>query len=207
MRVRRDPAERLREISEMDRQLWAQGIVFAGMDEAGRGPLAGPVSAGCVVMPQEPLLPGIDDSKGISEKRRETLYEQIMETAVYAEVGFASVEEIERYNILEATKLAMYRAAEAAPCGLFLIDGNMDGIVVPGEFRSIISGDSRCYSIAAASIIAKVERDRLMRALDEEYPQYGFDKHKGYGTAAHVAAIREYGPCPAHRNLFIRNFV
>lgn len=190
----------------MDAEYWAQGVVFAGMDEAGRGPLAGPVAAGCVVMPQEPLIPGIDDSKKVSPKKREALYEQIMQHALFAKVGLASVEEIDAVNILEATKLAMARAAEGAPCGLFLIDGNREDIRVPGRAQAVVGGDARCYSIAAASILAKVTRDRLMLALDAQYPQYGFAAHKGYGTAAHIAAIRALGPCPAHRRLFIRNF-
>ncbi len=205
--MRKTAAERLSEITEMDRGLWAQGIVFAGIDEAGRGPLAGPVAAGCCIMPAEPLLPGVDDSKKISEKKREALYEQILETAVYARVGFASAREIDELNILGATRLAMSRAAADAPCGLFLVDGTVDGLDVRGEQRAIVHGDALCYSIAAAAILAKVSRDRLMRELDGQYPQYGFAKHKGYGTAEHIAALRQYGPCPEHRALFIRKFV
>lgn len=205
--MRKTAAERLSEITEMDRGLWAQGIVFAGIDEAGRGPLAGPVAAGCCIMPAEPLLPGVDDSKKISEKKREALYEQILETAVYARVGFASAREIDELNILGATRLAMSRAAADAPCGLFLVDGTVDGLTVRGEQRAIVHGDALCYSIAAAAILAKVSRDRLMRELDGQYPQYGFAKHKGYGTAEHIAALRQYGPCPEHRALFIRKFV
>lgn len=204
--MRKTAEERLIEITTPDRELWAQGIVFAGLDEAGRGPLAGPVSAGCVVMPSEPLILGIDDSKKLSEKKREALYDKILETAIFAQVGLASVEEIEQLNILEATRLAMARAAEGAPCGLFLLDA-MGGVMLPGEQRSIVHGDALCYTIAAASILAKVTRDRLMQDLDAQYPQYGFAKHKGYGTAAHIAAIREHGLCPAHRSLFIRKFV
>ena len=205
--MRKTAAERLSEITEMDRGLWAQGVVFAGIDEAGRGPLAGPVSAGCCIMPAEPLIPGIDDSKKLSEKKREALYEQILETAVYARVGYASAREIDELNILGATRLAMSRAAADAPCGLFLVDGTVDGLDVHGEQRAIVHGDALCYSIAAAAILAKVSRDRLMRELDEKYPQYGFAKHKGYGTAEHIAALRQYGPCLEHRALFIRKFV
>ena len=204
--MRKTAAERLTEITEIDRGLWAQGVVFAGIDEAGRGPLAGPVAAGCCVMPAEPLLPGVDDSKKLSEKKREALYEQILETAVYAQVAYATAEEIDKLNILEATRLAMARAAADAPCGLFLLDA-MERVPLPGEQRAIIHGDALCYSIAAASILAKVARDRLMRELDEKYPQYGFAKHKGYGTAEHIAALRQYGPCPEHRSLFVRKFV
>lgn len=204
--MRKTAAERLIEISARDRQIWAEGIVFAGIDEAGRGPLAGPVVAGCAVMPAEPLLQGVDDSKKVSEKKREALYEQIMATAVFANVGIATVEEIDRLNILQATKLAMARAAKGAPCTLFVLDA-MEGVALPGEQRSVIHGDSLYYSIAAASILAKVARDRMMRALDAEYPVYGFAGHKGYGTGAHIAALRAHGPCPAHRALFIRNFL
>lgn len=204
--MRKTADERLNEITEMDRGLWTQGVVFAGVDEAGRGPLAGPVAAGCCVMPAEPLLPGVDDSKKLSEKKREALYEQILETAVYARVAYATAEEIDELNILEATRLAMARAAADAPCGLFLLDA-MEHVPLPGEQRAIIHGDALCYSIAAASILAKVARDRLMRELDEKYPQYGFAKHKGYGTAEHIAALRQYGPCPEHRSLFVRKFV
>lgn len=204
--MKKDYAARLEEISATDRELWQMGRAFAGIDEAGRGPLAGPVAAACVVMPPEPLLLYVDDSKKVTEKRREMLYDQIMETAVYARVVLASPEEIDRYNILNATKHAMEEAAKDAPCDLFLVDA-IDKLHVPGETRGIIHGDAVCYSIAAASILAKVTRDRLMRELDAQYPQYGFAKHKGYGTAQHIAALREYGPCPAHRRSFIGNFV
>lgn len=204
--MKKDYAARLAEISATDRELWQMGRVFAGIDEAGRGPLAGPVAAACVVMPPEPLLLHVDDSKKVTEKRREMLYDKIMETAVYARVVLASPEEIDRYNILNATKHAMEEAAKDAPCDLFLVDA-IDRLRVPGETRGIIHGDAVCYSIAAASILAKVTRDRLMRELDQQYPQYGFAKHKGYGTAQHIAALREYGPCPAHRRSFIGNFV
>ena len=204
--MKKDWNARLIEISETDREIWQTGRVFAGIDEAGRGPLCGPVAAACVVMPKEPLLLYVDDSKKLSEKRREALYEQILETAVYAKVILASPEEIDRVNILNATKNAMAMAAKDAPCDLFLVDA-IDRLDVPGEVRGIIHGDALCYSIAAASILAKVTRDRLMRELDEQYPMYGFAKNKGYGTAQHIAALKEYGPCPAHRRSFIGNFV
>ena len=197
---------RLREISQTDRELWTAGTVFAGIDEAGRGPLCGPVAAACVVMPPEPLLLYVDDSKTIPEKRREMLYEQIMRTAVYAKVELAGAEEIDRDNILRATRRAMADAAREAPCSLYLVDA-VKSLDLPGEVRGIIHGDALCYSIAAASILAKVTRDRLMREWDEQYPQYGFAKNKGYGTAQHIAALREYGPCPIHRRTFIGKFV
>ena len=204
--MKKDWNARLIEISETDREIWQTGRVLAGIDEAGRGPLCGPVAAACVVMPKEPLLLYVDDSKKLSEKRREALYEQILETAVYAKVILASPEEIDRVNILNATKNAMAMAAKDAPCDLFLVDA-IDKLDVPGEVRGIVHGDALCYSIAAASILAKVTRDRLMRELDEQYPMYGFAKNKGYGTAQHIAALKEYGPCPAHRRSFIGNFV
>ena len=133
--MRKTAAERLTEITEIDRGLWVQGVVFAGIDEAGRGPLAGPVAAGCCVMPAEPLLPGVDDSKKLSEKKREALYEQILETTVYARVAYATAEEIDELNILEATRLAMARAAADAPCRLFLLDA-MERVPLPGEQRA-----------------------------------------------------------------------
>ena len=204
--MKKDWNARLVEISATDREIWETGRAFAGIDEAGRGPLCGPVAAACVVMPKEPLLLYVDDSKKLTEKRREALYDQILETAVYARVILASPEEIDRVNILNATKNAMALAAKDAPCDLFLVDA-IDRLDVAGEVRGIVHGDALCYSIAAASILAKVTRDRLMRELDEMYPQYGFAKNKGYGTAQHIAALKEYGPCPAHRHSFIGNFV
>ena len=204
--MKKDYNARLLEISQTDREIWQTGRVFAGIDEAGRGPLCGPVAAACVVMPPEPLLLYVDDSKKVTEKRREILYEKILETAVYAQVILASPEEIDRVNILNATKNAMALAAKDAPCDLFLVDA-IDKLNVPGEVRGLVHGDALCYSIAAASILAKVTRDRLMRELDEQYPQYGLARNKGYGTAEHIAALKEYGPCPAHRRSFIGNFV
>ncbi len=198
--------ERLNTLVQTDRPLWEAGIRFAGMDEAGRGPLVGNVVAGCVVMPPEPLLLWVDDSKKLSPQRREKVFEEIMANALFVGVGQASPEEIDQYNILQATKMAMRRAAENAPADLFLIDA-VQGLGLPGEERGIIHGDALCYSIAAASIVAKVTRDRQMEELDAQYPGYGFAQHKGYGTAQHIAALRELGPCPAHRRSFITHFV
>lgn len=181
------------------------GLVVAGMDEAGRGPLVGNVVTACVVMPPEPLLIWVDDSKKLSEKRRELLYDQIMETALFVGVGMASPEEIDRINILEATKNAMRRAAESAPAGVFLIDA-VKNLGLPGQEVPIIKGDATSYSIAAASIIAKVTRDRQLRELDRQYPEYGFAQNKGYGTAAHIEALRRLGPTPEHRRSFIGHF-
>lgn len=198
--------ERLRILTQTDLPLWEAGVVFAGMDEAGRGPLAGNVVAACVAMPKAPLLPWVDDSKKLSPARREKVYAEIMQTALYVGVGQATPEEIDQMNILEATKAAMRRAAEQVPASLFLIDA-VSGLHLKGEERGIIHGDALCYSIAAASIVAKVTRDRQLLALDAEYPGYGFAQHKGYGTPQHIAALRALGPCPAHRRSFIGHFL
>ena len=190
---------------EMERELHAEGIgLICGVDEAGRGPLAGPVCAAAVILPPEAELPGLNDSKKLSEKKREQLFPEIQRLALAWSVAFASVEEIEARNILGATMLAMNRAISGLSLRpeLALIDGNRNReIQVPS--RCVVHGDARCASIAAASILAKVSRDRLMVELAREYPQYGFDRHKGYGTRAHYAALREYGPCPAHRPSFL----
>lgn len=204
--MRKSPQERLNELTQVDLPLWAAGRAFAGIDEAGRGPLAGPVVAACVVMPPQPLLPGVDDSKKLSEKRREALFDAVHGCARFVGVGVATAREIDELNILQATRLAMARASHGAPCDLFLVDA-IDRLDVPGEVRGIIHGDALCYSIAAASIIAKVTRDRMMRELDARYPQYGFAAHKGYGTRAHIEALRALGPCPEHRRSFIGRFV
>ena len=184
---------------------YAEGAVIAGVDEAGRGPLAGPVCAAAVVLPRNCAVPGLDDSKKLSEKKREELFDVICDTAVTFGIAFASVEEIETLNILNATYLAMNRALEQLEPQpvIALIDGNRDsGIALCS--RCIVKGDSRCADIAAASILAKVTRDRFMYDLHEQFPQYGFDRHKGYGTAGHYAAIREFGPSPVHRMSFLR---
>ena len=178
--------------------------VVAGIDEVGRGPLAGNVVTACVVMPAEPVLPWVDDSKKLSETRREKVFQEIMDIALYVGIGQVSPEEIDRINILEATKKAMREAAAQVPADVFLIDA-VTGLGLNGQEVPIIKGDATSYAIAAASIVAKVTRDRQMQELDKLYPQYGFARNKGYGTAEHVAALKEYGPCPAHRRTFIRN--
>lgn len=198
--------ERIQCLMQTDGPLFDAGIVFAGMDEAGRGPLAGDVYAACVIMPPTPVLEWVDDSKKLSESRREQVYEQILETAIYVGVGRADPEEIDHINILEATRNAMRRAAMPAPATLFLVDA-VTKLGLPGEERAIIHGDAISYSIAAASIIAKVSRDREMRKMDELYPMYGFGKNKGYGTREHIEALKKYGPCPIHRNSFITHFI
>lgn len=178
---------------------------MCGVDEAGRGPLAGPVCAAAVILPECLEIPGLNDSKKLSEKRRDALYDVIVEQALAYGIAFAEVSEIEELNILGATFLAMNRAIAKLPDlpAMALIDGNRNsGIAVPS--RCVIGGDGKCASIAAASILAKVTRDRYMYEMAEKYPQYGFDQHKGYGTKAHYAAIREYGPCEIHRMSFLR---
>lgn len=192
---------------EIEDALRAEGFeTVCGVDEAGRGPLAGPVCAAAVILPRGVMIEGLDDSKKLTEKRREALYDVIIAAAEAYGVAFADVEEIEELNILGATYLAMNRAIAALGVGidLALIDGNRNaGIEYPS--RCIVKGDAKCVSIAAASVLAKVTRDRYMRALAEKYPGYGFERHKGYGTEAHYAAIRALGPCPEHRPSFLRS--
>ena len=192
---------------EIEDALRAEGYdIVCGVDEAGRGPLAGPVCAAAVILPRGVMIEGLDDSKKLTEKRREALYDVIIAAAEAYGVAFADVEEIEELNILGATYLAMNRAIAALGVGidLALIDGNRNaGIEYPS--RCVVKGDAKCVSIAAASVLAKVTRDRYMRALAEKYPGYGFERHKGYGTEAHYAAIRALGPCPEHRPSFLRS--
>ena len=192
---------------EIERELIASGVApVCGVDEAGRGPLAGPVCAAAVILPTGLDLPGLNDSKKLTEKKREALYAQITDLAVSYGIAFATVEEIESLNILGATFLAMNRAiAQLAPApALALIDGNRDKGIETAS-RCIVGGDGKCASIAAASILAKVTRDRYMLEMAQPYPQYGFDRHKGYGTKQHYAAIRAYGPSPIHRPSFLKN--
>ncbi len=191
---------------EIECEIASQGISpVCGVDEAGRGPLAGPVCAAAVILPLGFEIQGLNDSKKLSEKKREELFQIIVDHALSYGIAFASVLEIEEKNILGATYLAMNRAiGMLAPSpSLALIDGNR-GEGIDYNYRCIVAGDGKCASIAAASILAKVSRDRLMREYDKEYPQYGFAKHKGYGTAAHYAALREYGITPVHRPSFLK---
>ena len=194
------------ELWSLENEIYDSGFSpLCGVDEAGRGPLAGPVCAAAVILPRGCVIEGLNDSKKLSEKRREALYDEIVAKALTFGIAFATVEEIERYNILEATFLAMNRAIGQLPIkpALALIDGNRNkGIDCPS--RCVIGGDGKCADIAAASILAKVTRDRCMLEMAQKYPQYGFEKHKGYGTAAHYAAIREYGPSEIHRMSFLR---
>lgn len=195
-----------RELVAFDQTHPGFGASLAGMDEAGRGPLFGPVVAACVIMPEEPLFPWVDDSKKLSPQRREELYGQICEVAVYVGVGEASAREIDELNILNATRLAMERAAEKAPAALCLVDA-VRGLYLPFAVKSIIHGDAVSYNVAAASIVAKVTRDRQMKAYAEQYPQYGLDRNMGYGTAEHIAALRAHGAVGEHRRSFIGKFV
>ena len=189
-----------------DKTFYSDGIVdVCGVDEAGRGPLAGPVCAAACILPVGLEIPGLDDSKKLSPQKREELYDIIVSSAITFGIAFASVEEIESLNILNATFLAMNRAIEQLfpQPALALIDGNRNsGIRIPS--RCVVKGDSLCADIAAASVLAKVTRDRYMFAMAKQYPLYGFEKHKGYGTVQHYAALRDYGPCPIHRPSFLK---
>ena len=184
----------------------ARGFLsICGVDEAGRGPLAGPVCAAAVILPENTVIEGVNDSKKLSEKKREALFDVIKEQALAYSIAFASVEEIEEMNILNAAMLAMKRAVEGLEprADYAMIDGNrMPPLSIEGE--CIVKGDAKSMSIACASILAKVSRDRLLYEYDKEFPQYLFAKHKGYGTKAHIEAILKYGPCKYHRPSFLK---
>lgn len=202
-------AERLTNLKQIEKELHQRKFNnICGIDEAGRGPLAGPVVVGAVILPKDSFIEGVNDSKKVSEKKREKLYEEITSEAISYGVGIVDQKEIDEINILNATKHAVTMAIEKLnpKPDIILVDAltNIDTKGIP--YRSIIKGDAKEYSIAAASIIAKVTRDRIMKEWDEVYPQYGFGKHKGYGTSAHISAIKEYGPCILHRRSFIKNF-
>lgn len=179
-----------------------------GIDEAGRGPLAGPVCAAAVLLPEGLVIDGLNDSKKLSEKKRELLFPVIQENALAFGIGFADEKEIDEINILQATFLAMRRAFDAMQrrCDYVLVDGNrMPPMPVPGE--TVVKGDAKSLSIAAASILAKVSRDRVMLEYAKQYPEYQFEKHKGYGTKAHVEALRAFGPSPIHRRTFLKKIL
>ena len=194
------------ELWELENEIYDSGVaLLCGVDEAGRGPLAGPVYAAAVMLPRGCEIPGLNDSKKLTEKRREELFDVIRGKALAYGIARAEVAEIEERNILGATMLAMNRAIAklAPPPELALIDGNRSaGIAVPS--RCIVKGDARCADIAAASILAKVSRDRFMLQMAEQYPEYGFEQHKGYGTKLHYERLRQYGPSPIHRPSFLR---
>jgi ribonuclease HII len=200
----RSEACRVRALYREERLRARAGLLVAGVDEVGRGPLAGPVLAAAVILPACSPIPGLDDSKRLAPARRERLAQEIRVQAVAVTIGEASVEEIDRLNILRASHLAMCRAVAALtpPPGFLLVDGHAR---LPGPWPQapIVGGDGRCACIAAASIVAKVARDRLMRCLHEAFPQYGFARHHGYATAEHLAALRRHGPSPAHRRTFL----
>lgn len=208
MSMKRETAdEKLERLTRIERALWAGGKArVAGIDEVGRGPLAGPVVAACVCMPPDALLHYVDDSKKLTQSRREALYEQIKSRALCAYTAWVDETTIDQINILNATRRAMEECGARASAEVYLIDA-VEGLKLPGEARAIIKGDAISYMIAAASIIAKVERDRYMIELDDIYPQYGFMRNKGYGTSEHIRALREHGPCPAHRLTFIKSFI
>lgn len=193
---------------EIENRYFEKGIgIICGVDEAGRGPLAGPVCAAAVILPPNLEIPGLTDSKKLSDKRRRELYPVIIEQAVAYGIGLASHEEIDDINILQATFLAMERALEQLKVRpeLALIDGNRQkDFGLPVE--TVVKGDSLSASIAAASILAKVTRDDIMVAMAQEYPGYGFEIHKGYGTKAHYEALRAMGPSPIHRMTFLKKF-
>ena len=182
---------------------------ICGVDEAGRGPLAGPVCAAAVILPEDAVIEGLDDSKKLTEKKRERLYDIIKQTAVAYSVAYGTLEEIETVNILDATYLAMNRAIAGLSVkpDFALIDGNRvpRGIKIPCE--TVVKGDSKSMSVAAASVLAKVTRDRLMLEYDKKYPEYNFKKHKGYGTKEHTELIKQYGPCEIHRLSFLKNIL
>ena len=205
--MKRETAEqKLLRLTQIERGLWDAGHVVAGIDEVGRGPLAGPVVTACVIVPQDRLVPGVNDSKKVAEKKRERLFEQLMEAAGYARTGWRSPQRIDEINILNATREAMEEAAAGAEGAHFLIDA-VTGLRLPGGSTSLIHGDALSYMIAAASIVAKVTRDRYMIEQDAKYPEYGFARNKGYGTAEHIAALKKYGPCPEHRRSFIQGIL
>lgn len=202
--------QRLLKLKEEEMSMYKKGLNYiCGIDEAGRGPLAGPVVVGAVILPKDSFIEGVNDSKKISEKKREMLFEKIIKESIAWSVGIIDQKLIDKVNILNATKLGLTEAIskiEKKP-ELLIIDAldNVDTLGI--NYKSIIKGDAKCYSIAAASIIAKVTRDRIMRQWDEVYPEYGFAKNKGYGTKQHIQAINEFGICSLHRKSFVKNFI
>lgn len=203
---------RLQNLKKIEEEIYSKNEnikYICGIDEAGRGPLAGPVVVASVIMPHDSMIEGVNDSKKVSEKKREKLYDIITEDAISYSVGIVDQKTIDEINILNATKLGVKLALEGLKQkpDVIMVDAlnNMDTLGIP--YISVVKGDAKNYCIAAASIIAKVTRDRIMRQWDEVYPVYGFAKHKGYGTAEHIRIIKENGPCILHRKTFIKNFV
>ena len=207
--MKQDEIKRLNNMLEIENMLYDKGFKYiCGVDEAGRGPLCGPVVAAAVILKKGDKIEGVNDSKKLSEKKREKLYDDIMRQAVSVGVGISDVDVIEEINILNATKRAMCEAISNLDIkpDYVLIDGNQ-GINISIPYDTVVKGDSKSESIAAASIIAKVTRDRLLREYDKKYPEYGFAKHKGYGTKAHIEAIQKYGLLSIHRRSFCSKFV
>jgi len=207
--VKEEELLRLQSMWEIEHGLFEKGYTsIAGVDEAGRGPLAAEVYAAAVILPADICIEGLNDSKKISEKKREKLFDEICSVSLAYAVATASVEEIDTYNIRNATYMAMNRAIEA-------LNIKPDYVIVDGDcikecnypHECIVKGDAKSMSIAAASILAKVSRDRHMTELSQKYPQYGFEKHKGYGTKVHIEALKEFGACEVHRKTFIKKFV
>ena len=202
--------ERLEKLKEIEKNLNLKGFnKICGIDEAGRGPLAGPVVVSAVIMPNDSMIEGVNDSKKVSEKKGEKLYDDITNSAIAWGVAIIDQKEIDDINILNATKKGLTQALMelSEKPDIILVDAltGIDTLGIP--YESIIKGDAKSYSIAAASIIAKVTRDRIMRQWDEIYPEYGFEKHKGYGTKAHIEVIKNNGICPIHRRSFVKNFI
>ncbi len=202
--------QRLIELKKHEMELHKKGFEYiCGIDEAGRGPLAGPVVVASVIMPENSTIEGVNDSKKISEKKREILYDKIIKEAISYGVAIIGQDEIDNINILNATKKGLTVSLQKLKIkpNIILVDAlqHINTLGIP--YESIIKGDAKAYSISAASIIAKVTRDRIMRQWAEIYPQYGFEVHKGYGTAKHIAAIKEYGLCPIHRKSFTTHFI
>ena len=207
--VKEEELERLKNMLLIEESLYDEGYEYiCGVDEAGRGPLCGPVVAAAVILPKHGCIEGVNDSKKISEKKREKLYDDIMDVAIAVGIGISDVDVIEKVNILNATKIAMKKAIESLSIkpDYILIDGNQK-IDIDILQETVVSGDAKSESIASASIIAKVTRDRMLRKFDEMYPEYGFAKHKGYGTKAHIEAIKKYGLTPIHRKGFCTKFI
>ena len=202
--------QRLINLKQYECELRSKGYKYiCGIDEAGRGPLAGPVVVASVIMPENSMIEGVNDSKKVSEKKREKLYDLILSEAISYGVGIIGQDEIEEINILNATKKGLTISLQelTQKPDLIIVDALNNIDTLGTKYESIIKGDAKCYSIAAASINAKVTRDRIMREWDKVYPQYGFGAHKGYGTAAHIKALKEYGACPLHRQTFIKHFI
>lgn len=206
--------ERLTNLKRYEENLYNEGNkLICGIDEAGRGPLAGPVAVGAVVMKRESMLEWVNDSKKVTEKRREILYDKIIEDSLAWSVQLISEKDIDELNILNATKKGVTLAIKdiieqlKTKPDIIILDALKEINTFNIPYQSIIKGDATCYSISCASILAKVTRDRLMKEYDEKYPQYGFAKHKGYGTKVHIDAIKQYGPTEIHRKTFIENFV